>query len=101
MQILELGFDDATAVLMLPEKYRRRLRTTHAVERLIEELRRRARVIRIFPNRESAIRRIGAWLMEIDDKWIGGKKYLDMSEYSQWQEELKQINDQSNIAYFR
>src|SRR5690606_19163263 len=101
MQILEMGFDDATAVLMLPEKYRRRLRTTNAVERLIEEIRRRQRVIRIFPNRESAIRLIGALLMEIDDKWISGKKYLDMSEYLQWQEEQKQINDQSNIAYIR
>ena len=35
MQILEIGFDDATAVLMLPEKYRRRLRTTFAGDRLI------------------------------------------------------------------
>ncbi|WP_461371410.1 transposase, partial [Candidatus Darwinibacter acetoxidans] len=66
-----------------------------------EEIRRRERVIRIFPNRESAIRLIGALLMEIDDKWISGKKYLDMSEYLQWQEEQKQINDQSNIAYIR
>ncbi|HOK32887.1 MAG TPA: transposase, partial [Limnochordia bacterium] len=74
---------------------------TNAVERLIEEIRRRERVIRIFPNRESAIRLIGALLMEIDDKWISGKKYLDMSEYLQWQEEQKQINDQSNIAYIR
>ncbi|MGB4685334.1 MAG: transposase, partial [Limnochordia bacterium] len=73
----------------------------NAVERLIEEIRRRERVIRIFPNRESAIRLIGALLMEIDDKWISGKKYLDMSEYLQWQEEQKQINDQSNIAYIR
>jgi len=99
MQILEMGFDDATAVLMLPEKYRRRLRTTNAVERLIEEIRRRERVIRIFPNRESAVRLIGAVLMEIDDKWVAGKKYLDMSEYLQWQQEQKQINDRSNIAY--
>jgi transposase-like protein len=99
MQILEMGFDDATAVLVLPEKYRRRLRTTNAVERLIEEIRRRERVIRIFPNRESAVRLIGAVLMEIDDKWVAGKKYLDMSEYLQWQQEQKQINDRSNIAY--
>ncbi|MGB4001664.1 MAG: IS256 family transposase, partial [Bacillota bacterium] len=49
--------------------------------------------------RESAIRLIGALLMEIDDKWISGKKYLDMSEYLQWQEEQKQIK--SNIAYIR
>ena len=50
---LERGFDDATAVLALPEPYRHRLRTTNAVERLNEEVRRRERVIRIFPNRES------------------------------------------------
>lgn len=101
MQILEMGFDDATAVLVLPEKYRRRLRTTNALERLNEEIRRRERVIRIFPNRESAVRLIGAVLMEIDDKWVAGKKYLDMCEYLQWQEEQKQINVRSNIAYIR
>ncbi|MDT2256529.1 transposase [Paenibacillus larvae] len=34
---------------MLPERYRKRLRTTNSVERLNEEVRRRERVIRIFP----------------------------------------------------
>ena len=51
MKILEEGFDDATAVLSLPERYRRRLRTTNSIERLNEEIRRRERVIRIFLNR--------------------------------------------------
>ncbi len=50
METLENGFDDATAVLMLPEKYRKRLRTKSAMERLNQEVRRRERVIRIFPN---------------------------------------------------
>jgi len=48
MKVLENCFDDATAVHALPEKYRRRLRTTNGVERLNEEIRRRERVIRIF-----------------------------------------------------
>jgi Transposase and inactivated derivatives len=86
MRILETGFDDATAVLSLPEKYRKRLRTTNSVERLNEEVRRRERVIRIFPNRESVIRLIGAMLMEQDEKWAAGKKYLDMDEYLKWRE---------------
>ncbi len=86
MRILEAGFDDATAVLSLPEKYRKRLRTTNSVERLNEEVRRRERVIRIFPNRESVIRLIGALLMEHDEKWAAGKKYLDMTEYLEWRE---------------
>ncbi|GAB6933377.1 hypothetical protein JCM14719A_17300 [Calditerricola satsumensis] len=86
MAVLEAGFEDATAVLALPEKYRKRLRTTNALERLNEEIRRRERVIRIFPNRESALRLLGALLMEIDEKWTNSKKYLDMTEYLEWRE---------------
>jgi len=81
MEILEEGFEDATAVLELPEPYRRRLRTTNMLERLNEEIRRRERVIRIFPSRESGIRLIGALLIEQDEKWASGRKYLDMTEY--------------------
>jgi len=83
METLERGFEDATAVLALPETYRTKLRTTNAVERLNEEIRRRERVIRIFPNRESVLRLIGAYLMEIDERWLD-QKYLDMKEYMEW-----------------
>ena len=84
MRILEAGFDDATAVLSLPERYRKRLRTTNSIERLNEEIRRRERVIRIFPNRQSVIRLLGALLMEQDEKWASGRKYLNMEEYWSW-----------------
>lgn len=81
MKTLEEGFDDATAVLNLPFKYRRRLRTTNALERLNQELRRRERVIRIFPNQESAIRLLGALLCEQSERWLSGRKWLDMADY--------------------
>jgi len=81
---LERGFDDATAVLALPRAYRKRLRTTNGQERLNEEVRRRERVIRIFPNRQSAIRLLGALLMEQDEQWSTGKRYFDMTAYWQW-----------------
>jgi putative transposase len=81
---LERGFDDATAVLALPDPYRQRLRTTNAVERLNEEVRRRERVVRIFPNRESVVRLLGALLMEQDEAWTTGKRYFDMTAYWQW-----------------
>jgi putative transposase len=85
MACLEAGFEDAVAVLALPTRYRRRLRTTNAVERVNEELRRRERVIRIFPNRESGLRLLSALLMETDESWSSGKVYLDMTEYGQFQ----------------
>lgn len=77
--VLDEGFDDIIAVLSLPIYYRKRLRTTNGVERLNQEIRRRERVIRIFPNEASAERLMGALLMEQDEKWQTGRKYLDMA----------------------
>ncbi len=85
METLELGFDDVMAVMSLPKKYRKRLRTSNSIERLNQEIRRRERVIRIFPNEASLIRLIGAMLMEQDEKWTTGKKYLSMEDYYQHQ----------------
>tara|TARA_Y100001933_G_C18937447_1_gene538011 strand:+ start:108 stop:1322 length:1215 start_codon:yes stop_codon:yes gene_type:complete len=79
--VLESGFDDVMAVICLPLKYRKRLRTTNSIERLNEEIRRRERVIRIFPNADSAIRLIGALLIEQDEKWSTGRKYFEMDDY--------------------
>ena len=56
---MKAGFEDA-----MPDKYRKRLRSTNMQERLNEEVRRRERVIRIFPNDESALRLISTLLAE-------------------------------------
>lgn len=79
--VLESGFDDVMAVICLPLKYRKRLRTTNGIERLNEEIRRRERAIRIFANADSAIRLIGALLIEQDEKWSTGRKYFEMDDY--------------------
>ena len=80
IQSLENGFDDITTVLVLPERYRKHLRTTNCVERLNEGIRRRDRVIRIYPNRYFVERLIGALLMVMDEKWQTVHRYLDMQE---------------------
>jgi len=84
MVTLEDGFYDATAVLALPEKYRKRLRTTNMVERFIQEIRRREKVIRIFPNIDSAYRLVGALCAETHEEWSTGRRYLNMDEYLEW-----------------
>lgn len=86
LETLESGLEDAIAVLGFPEKYRRRLRTTNMLERLIEELRRRERVIRIFPNERSAWRLLGAFLVEVHESWSTGWRYLKMDDYDAWKE---------------
>jgi putative transposase len=86
MECLESGFDDATAVMALPEPYRKRLRSTNILERLNQEVRRRERVIRIFPNIDSAMRLLGALLMEQDEIWSTGRLYFNMADYWEWKE---------------
>lgn len=86
LEVLEEGIFDATAVLALPKKYRERLRTTNMLERLIQEIRRREKVIRIFPNRSSAWRLVGALLAEKHEEWSTGRRYLKMDAYYEWRD---------------
>jgi transposase-like protein len=87
LEVLTGGLFDATAVLALPGKYRRRLRTTNMVERFIEEIRRREKVIRIFPNIGSVERLVGALCAETHEEWSTGRRYLKMEEFLEWQAE--------------
>ena len=93
LDVLEAGLEDAIAVLVLPATYRRRLRTTNMLERLNEEIRRRERVIRIFPNEASALRMIGALLVEQHERWISGKRYFTMDDYESWRQ-VRQARDE-------
>lgn len=94
---LEDGFDDAMAVMGLPEKYRRRLRSTNVMERLNEEIRRRERVIRVFPNDAPMLRLIGALLAEISELWQE-KIYFDMGDYHEWVAERKEAKKERATA---
>ena len=59
-----------------PAEHRRRLRTTNMLERVNQEIRRRTRVVNIFPNEASCLRLVSAILMETDEEWQTGKRYL-------------------------
>ncbi len=85
------------AVMALPEKHRRRLRTTNMMERLNEEIRRRERVIRVFPNDASALRLIGALLAEMSEV-RQEKLYFDMTEYHGWTAERKSAKERTKAA---
>jgi putative transposase len=66
--------------LAFPESHRRRIRTTNGLERLNQEIKRRTRVVRIFPNRESCLRLLRALAVERSEEWVRGRRYLDMEE---------------------
>jgi len=75
---MESDLPEGLTVLMLPASQRLRLRSTNMVERLNREIKRRTRVVSIFPNEESLLRLVGALLMETGEEWESGKKYLKM-----------------------
>lgn len=71
---------DGLAVFAFPTAYRRLLRTTNGVERLHREVRRRARVVSIFPNPASCLRLVSAVLAEISEEWLTGRTYIMFDE---------------------
>lgn len=95
----ENGFEDALAILVYPQRYRQRLRTTNLAERMNEEIRRRQRVIRIFPNDASTLWLIGAMLSDQYEEWINGVRYFDMTEYWDWKKECYETGTEvSNVV---
>jgi putative transposase len=77
---LEEHIEECLACLSFPESHRRRIRTTNGLERFNQELKRRTRVVRIFPNREACLRLVSALAVEQSEEWLTGRRYLDMEE---------------------
>ena len=67
VSILDEGFEDAMTVMQLPIEFRKPLRTSNYMERENAELKKRSKVIKIFPNTKSLSRIMGAVLMERHD----------------------------------
>lgn len=79
--MLDEGFEDAIQFYNEPEEYYVHLRTTNVLERMNSEIRRRERVIRIFPNQQSAFRLIGSVIKDYADTLDqGGRRYLYKSK---------------------
>ncbi|MBN4081460.1 IS256 family transposase [Caldithrix abyssi] len=88
---LEESGEDALTCLNFPDAHRKRIRTTNSLERFNQEIKRRTSVIRIFPNRNSALRLIGALCLEQAEEWTTGRQYLDITLLDN-ENETKTIN---------
>jgi transposase-like protein len=85
---LEENIEEGLTVFSFPRQYWRKLRTVNPLERVNKEIRRRTRVVGVFPNRESCVRLISAVLMEIHEAWITGRMYINF-EKDQSEENLE------------
>ena len=75
---LEENIDQALTYFTFPRKLWKRIRTSNIVERFNRELRRRTRVVSIFPNEEATVRLVAALLIETHEEWINSPRYLDI-----------------------
>lgn len=70
---LDEGFESSMTVMLLPAWLRRFYRTSNQIERLNKELKRRSKVIGVFPNEDSVLRLMGSVLMERHDAMLAGR----------------------------
>src|SRR3712207_2533205 len=77
---LEEHIEECLTCLAFPGSHRRRIRATNGLERFNQELKRRTRVVRIFPNREACLRLVTALAVEQSEEWLTSRRYLDMEE---------------------
>ena len=80
---MQSALPEGFTVFMLPQQYRRRLRTTNMLERVNKEVKRRTRVATLFPYEPSLLRLVSAILMEISEDWETGRVYLKPEEDDQ------------------
>jgi putative transposase len=75
-ELLEGAEEDLLAFYRFPAAHWPKLRSTNPLERVNREIGRRADVVGIFPNDQSAIRLAGALLIEQNDEWLVSRRYL-------------------------
>lgn len=75
---LEENLPQGLTVFALPAAHQKRMRTSNALERVNQEIKRRTRVARLFPNEASLLRLVTALLAETSEEWEAGKIYLNM-----------------------
>jgi putative transposase len=84
---LEEHVEECLSCLAFPESHRKRIRTTNGLERLNQEIKRRTKVVRIFPNREACLRLVTALAVEQSEEWVTGRRYLDMEKLEEHRSE--------------
>jgi putative transposase len=88
---VEENIDSTLSFYRLPREHHKHLKSTNMLERLMEELKRRTLVVRIFPNQQSCLRLVRALAVEIHENWIEAIRYLNMEPLEELRKEKLRI----------
>jgi putative transposase len=85
---VEENIEETFSFYRLPRQHHKNLKSTNMLERLMEELKRRTLVVRIFPNAAACLRLVRALAVEIHENWIEAMQYLNMDPLREQKKEL-------------
>ena len=76
---VEDNIEETLTYYRLPLAHHRNMKSTNMLERFNEEIKRRTRVVRIFPNEPSGLRLVRALAVEQHERWQEDHRYLNMA----------------------
>jgi putative transposase len=91
---VEENIKETLSFYRLPRQHHKIMKSTNMLERLMEELKRRTLVVRIFPNAAAYLRLVRALAVELDETWIEAMQYLNMEPLAEQKKEaLRKLGD--------
>lgn len=88
---VESNIAETLTFYRLPRAHHKHMKSTNMLERLNEEIKRRTRVVRIFPNADSCLRLIRALCVETHETWLEDSRYLNMMLLTEQKKELLRL----------
>ncbi len=91
VRCLEEGLDDSLQFYRFDKIDHRKISSTNTLERLNREIRRRSKVVGIFPDRSSYIRLITSYLIEYEEEWQSGRAYISVQSLTEQKLKLEEV----------
>ncbi len=89
VETLQDGLEDSLQFYVFPRFNSRRISSTNMQERLHREIRRRSRVVGIFPSVDSYLRLVAAYLIEYADDWSTSRAYIHPKDIQDQEAEIE------------
>ena len=98
IRCLEEGLEDSLQFYRFDRIDHRKISSTNTLERLNREIRRRSKVVGIFPNKASYVRLITTYLMEYEEEWESTRAYVSVQSFLTLGLAERKISQKGRIA---